>query len=182
MRYIQRSVIGLAAGLCIVGAGLSACGATADSGATTTAPTSGTAVASTASGSSTSSTSSTSSASGSGSVASGPTGTVSAAPSPSSGSGPVVPTSTSTRTSPIGSTPVRTPGRQLTLTGTVQEGAEARCLVLKDEKTGLQVNLAGGNTAVQVGVRVTVVGQIRTDLMSYCQQGPIFVVSSATAG
>lgn len=64
----------------------------------------------------------------------------------------------------------------------MQEGVEASCLLLKDEKTGLQVNLAGEKTAVvRAGARVTVVGRIRNDLMSYCQQGPIFVVSSVTA-
>ena len=75
-----------------------------------------------------------------------------------------------------------TPGRRLTLTGTVESGVEPSCLVLKDEKTGLQVNISGSNRLVRAGARVTVVGQIRTDVMSYCQQGPIFEVIAATAG
>ena len=34
---------------------------------------------------------------------------------------------------------------------------------------------------VTLGARITVTGRIRTDLMSYCQQGAIFQVESATA-
>lgn len=57
-----------------------------------------------------------------------------------------------------------------------------KCLLLTDEKTGRRVNLSGGNDAVvALGARITVTGRIRTDLMSYCQQGAIFQVESATA-
>jgi hypothetical protein len=82
----------------------------------------------------------------------------------------------------VGSVVTRQPGGRLTLTGTVESGVEPSCLVLTDEKTGMRVNLTGGNRLVRVGARVTVVGQIRTDLMSYCQQGQIFEVLTATAG
>ena len=72
-------------------------------------------------------------------------------------------------------------GTRMTLVGTVEEGVEASCLILTDEKTGQRFNLTGGDkTVVRPGARVTVVGVVRTDMMSYCQQGHIFQVLKAT--
>ena len=74
-----------------------------------------------------------------------------------------------------------TPGARLTLRGTVEAGVEHGCLVLTDRATGRRFTLTAGKPAiVKVGADLTVVGVIRTDLMSYCQQGPIFHVISAT--
>jgi len=71
----------------------------------------------------------------------------------------------------------------LTLTGTIETGVERGCLLLTDEKTGRKVNLTGGDKSiVKAGARVTVVGVLRGDMMSYCQQGAIFQVLRATAG
>ncbi len=105
-------------------------------------------------------------------------------PPPSSPIGTTAPpTASGGTTSMFASPPSRKPGARLTLTGTVEAGVEASCLVLEDEKTGLRVNLTGGEKAVvRVGSRITVVGQLRNDVMSYCQQGPVFVVIEATAG
>ncbi len=64
----------------------------------------------------------------------------------------------------------------------MEEGVERGCLLLKDTATGLRYNLTGGNAAVvKPGATLTVVGIIRKDLMSYCQQGQIFQVLGATA-
>ncbi|MET3805709.1 hypothetical protein ABIB25_002713 [Nakamurella sp. UYEF19] len=97
------------------------------------------------------------------------------------------PTSRPTSTGrPVVSTtpaPPTPPGEQLTLTGTVEAGVERGCLILKDTATGRQVNLTSGDkNIVKVGAKVTVVGVIRKDMMSYCQQGAIFQVVRATAG
>jgi len=71
---------------------------------------------------------------------------------------------------------------KLTLTGTIEAGVEHGCLVLTDDRTKRRVNLSGGNQdVVKAGATVTVVGVIRGDMLSYCQQGPIFQVVQATA-
>ena len=71
---------------------------------------------------------------------------------------------------------------KLTLTGTIEAGVEHGCLVLTDDRTKRRVNLSGGNQdIVKAGATVTVVGVIRGDMLSYCQQGPIFQVLQATA-
>lgn len=164
---VRRWLIGL-----VVVIGLAGCSSTADSGATpvqagsTSAQAAGS-VSSTAAASAAAGASATTTAS-----ASATTSTIAPPPTRS--------TSTALSNGPV---PSRAPGARLTLTGTVQAGVEANCLVLEDEKTGLRVNITGGAKAVvRLGSRITVVGQIRTDLMSYCQQGPVFVVISATAG
>jgi hypothetical protein len=160
MLGMWRTALGLAAGACIVGGGLAACG-TANPVATASSA-SGTVVASP-------------------SRSELPHTSTSTSVVPSAASTlPATPSSTSGSTAPSGSAHFGRPGAELTLTGTVEAGVEASCLILRDEKTGRQVNLNGGNKDVRLGVRVTVVGRIRNDLMSFCQQGPIFVVSSAT--
>ncbi|WP_090475848.1 hypothetical protein [Nakamurella panacisegetis] len=68
------------------------------------------------------------------------------------------------------------------MTGTVEAGVEPSCLILTDEKTGLRVNLTGGDPKiVKVGADVTVTGQIVKNMMSYCQQGEVFKVQKAAA-
>ncbi len=96
------------------------------------------------------------------------------------GAGPSTPAVPSLTTRPL-VPPVA--GQQLTLTGTIEEGVEHGCLLLTDTATGRRYNLTGGNPAIiKVGVKVKVVGVIRKDLMSYCQQGAIFQVLTGTAG
>ncbi len=81
----------------------------------------------------------------------------------------------------ISSGPKPVAGERMTLVGTVEEGVEASCLILTDEKTKQLYNLTGGDkTIVKVGARVTVVGVVRTGMMSFCQQGRIFQVLEAT--
>lgn len=90
-----------------------------------------------------------------------------------------------THSSPVtGTTTVhlRRAGARVSLTGRVEAGVERGCMVLTDERTGLRVTLSGGQRAVvRLGARVTVVGRIRSDLMSFCQQGPILQVLTVTA-
>jgi len=64
----------------------------------------------------------------------------------------------------------------------VEEGVEPGCVILPDERTGRRFNLIGGDTTViKIGARVTVVGILRTGLMSHCQQGQIVQVLRAGA-
>ena len=113
-------------------------------------------------------------------------------PSPVAPSSPTAvllpPTDHSTFASPTaGTTPSRTSpppttaaGARLTVVGTVEDGVAPSCLILTDEKTGRHYNVTGGDRAiVKIGARVKVVGVIRTDMMSYCQQGPILQVLQA---
>ena len=63
----------------------------------------------------------------------------------------------------------------------MEKGVEPSCLLLTDDKTGLRVNLSGGDPkVVKAGADVTVTGVIAKGMMSYCQQGQIFQVQTAT--
>ena len=65
-------------------------------------------------------------------------------------------------------------GLRLTLTGTVTEGVESGCLLLAGY---LLIN--GPADIVRAGAKVRVTGTVRTDLVSTCQQGTPFMVTSA---
>jgi hypothetical protein len=68
----------------------------------------------------------------------------------------------------------------LVLTGLVEPGVEARCLILKD--AGRTYQLMGGDPAiVKAGARVRVTGHIAVGVMSYCMQGQPFQVTEAHA-
>jgi hypothetical protein len=72
-------------------------------------------------------------------------------------------------------------GARVTVVGTVEDGVEPSCLILTDEKTGRRYNVMGGDRAVvKIGARVKVVGVIRTDMMSFCQQGQILQALQAS--
>ena len=79
------------------------------------------------------------------------------------------------------SPPTSAGGARQSLVGTVEKGVEANCLILTDQSTGKLYNLIDGDkTIVKVGAKVRVVGVIRTDLMTVCQQGTNFQVLTAT--
>ncbi len=67
---------------------------------------------------------------------------------------------------------------ELTVTGVVEDGVEAGCIVLRaDAKTYV---LVGGDRGVlHSGARVTVRGRLNPQLVSYCMQGDLFEVSAA---
>jgi hypothetical protein len=65
-------------------------------------------------------------------------------------------------------------GVRETLTGTVVAGAEEGCLLLDG-----YLLLNAPTDVVREGARVRVTGQIRTDLVSTCQQGTPLMVESA---
>ena len=170
MTRVRDLIIGAGAGLAI--GLLTACGATSSPAAS---PSSG----------------SPATAQSVSSVAASPSGPSSSSPAPSAPMTPSPPTaaaSSASPSTPSSSTAVPivpstkpTPGAKLTLTGTVEKGVEPSCLLLTDVRTGLRVNLYGGDPAVvKAGAEVTVTGTIAKGMMSYCQQGQIFQVQKAT--
>ncbi|HKT01114.1 MAG TPA: DUF5818 domain-containing protein, partial [Rugosimonospora sp.] len=75
----------------------------------------------------------------------------------------------------------KAPG-DLTLSGTVEQGVEPGCLILRTD-TGKGYELSPGNhVQLKVGDQVVVTGKVATGMMSHCQQGPIFQVSSVRPG
>lgn len=69
----------------------------------------------------------------------------------------------------------------MTITGEVVEGVEAGCFLLKTPDT-LYLLVGGDRTALQAGKRLTVVGTPQPGLMSTCQQGTPFKVTSVRSG
>jgi hypothetical protein len=65
------------------------------------------------------------------------------------------------------------------LTGTVEAGVESGCVVLADAGGGVLANLIGLDTSTTpLGSRVAVTGRFQQDLMTTCQQGRPFQVTS----
>nr|MDT0661636.1 hypothetical protein [Micromonospora sp. DSM 115978] len=69
------------------------------------------------------------------------------------------------------------PTGTITISGTIVEGVEVGCVLIDDYL------LVGGDKALlRPGARVTVTGEIRSDLMTTCQQGtPLLVLSAKRA-
>ena len=71
------------------------------------------------------------------------------------------------------------PGQQLRLTGTVIEGVEAGCVVLVDDHGAVLATVLGFDSSrYSLGSKVEITGQFDPDMMSFCQQGQLFKVSS----
>lgn len=121
---------------------------------------------------------------GCGSGSETPAGTTTAPTGTSSGTGEA----STTQAPPTTETPVETPsaGRPtpVTMTGTVEDGVESGCQVFTDEATGETYSLAAPlpdtGTGVRDASRITVTGTVDPDMMSFCMQGPILVVTEAT--
>ena len=65
------------------------------------------------------------------------------------------------------------------LRGTAIEGIESGCIVLVDDTGAVLANLTGYDLdAYPLGTRIEVTGNFTPDLITYCQQGPPFRVSS----
>ncbi|MEQ4301198.1 hypothetical protein ABNF97_07380 [Plantactinospora sp. B6F1] len=67
------------------------------------------------------------------------------------------------------------PSGTTTLRGTVRAGVELNCVLLDD-----YLLVGGPRDVLTPGARVTVVGEVRANLMTTCQQGTPFQVHSAT--
>jgi uncharacterized protein DUF5818 len=111
------------------------------------------------------------------------TGSSTTAPSTTtapSGAAPSSGSSASAVPSPSSSSPASASASVATmvLTGQVEAGVEAGCLILRD--TAGTYQLIGGDPAiVKVGARVRVTGHVAVGVMSYCMQGKPFQVVSA---
>jgi hypothetical protein len=65
-----------------------------------------------------------------------------------------------------------------TLTGRVEQGVEAGCLIMKTPD-GTYLLLGGDRQVVQAGAWVTVLGKANPTLITTCQQGTPFEVTEA---
>ena len=68
-----------------------------------------------------------------------------------------------------------------TIRGSMQEGVEAGCLLLKADDGKLYLLLGGDRRVIAGGGRLEVVGTAQPGLMTTCQQGTPFMVSSVRA-
>ncbi|HEV7963119.1 MAG TPA: hypothetical protein VGP57_11330 [Actinoplanes sp.] len=92
-------------------------------------------------------------------------------------SGSSLPPSASSSPSPAGPRPSAQAG-EVTLSGQVEAGVEANCLVLRSG--GQTYNLLGGDkNIVKPGNNVVVRGHVAEGVMSYCMQGKPFQVTEA---
>lgn len=100
---------------------------------------------------------------------------------PSTGPGGTEPTGTE----PTGSAVPPAPGAgSRTLTGTVVAGVEPGCLLLQGAGFSHLLVFGPGvqRSAAVEGARLTVVGEVKPDLMTTCQQGAPIVVSEIRPG
>jgi hypothetical protein len=96
------------------------------------------------------------------------------------GAATTVPATTPT-TAPGGPTdPTRT-GGPVTVTGTVTEGVEPGCLLLKATDGGQYLLVGGERAELRPGRRVADSGRVDRGLLSTCQQGEPLVVASISA-
>jgi hypothetical protein len=96
------------------------------------------------------------------------------------GSGPATaPTTPPTAPTAPTSTAPGSPGRsRVTVTGTLHDGVEPGCVLLRTEQ-GTDYLLVGGDRGrLMTGRRVQVTGVLSQDLMSICQQGTPLLVNS----
>jgi hypothetical protein len=112
--------------------------------------------------------------------ASTPASPTSGSSSPGSSS-PGSPTAASP--TPSASKPTAT-GAQTTISGTVAEGIEPKCLIVRDAGGShvLYFDDPALRSAVKVGAQVTLIGRSEPTMMTTCQQGVAFVVSSVKPG
>jgi hypothetical protein len=98
----------------------------------------------------------------------------------SGGSGPT----TAPRTPPTApTTPTTRPGSpgasEITATGTLHDGVEPGCVLLRaDQGGGVYLLVGGDRNELRAGGRVQVTGRLVPDLLSTCQEGQPLRVSS----
>ena len=85
--------------------------------------------------------------------------------------------------SPSSSTPSGSPSSvpdkaDITLSGQVEAGVEANCLILRSGGKVYQL-MDGDRNVIKAGNNVTVRGHVATGVMSYCMQGEPFQVTEA---
>src|SRR5439155_12391405 len=98
--------------------------------------------------------------------------------SPSDSTSPLPPSTPNPPSTTPASPPLSPAAGELTLTGTVEQGVEHGCLVMKSGGQ-LYLLLEGDPAVIKPSARVTVVGQPAKGLITYCQQGTPFKVRTA---
>jgi hypothetical protein len=71
-------------------------------------------------------------------------------------------------------------GATMTLTGQVEAGVEAHCLIMRTGGTTYLL-IGGDPSVVRAGAQVKVTGRLAPDIKSYCMQGTPFQVTAASA-
>jgi Protein of unknown function (DUF5818) len=94
------------------------------------------------------------------------------------GSGPTTAPKT-LPTAPTSTTPPGSPGKsRITVTGTLRDGVEPGCVVLRTEQGTAYLLVGGDRSKLTAGGRVQVTGVLSPDLLSICQEGQPLLVSS----
>jgi hypothetical protein len=70
---------------------------------------------------------------------------------------------------------------EVTLTGTVEEGVESGCMLLRTQQ-GLYLLIGGDRQMIARGGKLVVRGKAQPDLMTTCQQGTPFQVTEVRRG
>ncbi len=101
---------------------------------------------------------------------------VSSSPGPSGSAGPALPAPSDP--SPPSSSAGPEPTGEITISGRVEAGVEANCLILRTSDKTYQL-MGGDKNVVKAGNNVVVRGHIVKGVMSYCMQGEPFQVAEA---
>lgn len=92
-----------------------------------------------------------------------------------------VPEETTPYLDPSAGEPSKSSGSETTISGTVEAGVEAGCLVLEHGGTVYGIYGSFDASVVYAGASVTLHGKVDNDMMTTCQQGTPFVVEEAEA-
>ncbi|MDT4988650.1 MAG: hypothetical protein QOI74_2744 [Micromonosporaceae bacterium] len=99
-------------------------------------------------------------------------------PSASDGSTPAPSSSAGASPSSPGAGAASPPTGDITLTGQIETGVEAHCLILRTNGSTYQL-MGGDANIVKAGSNVVVTGHVVKGIMSYCMQGQPFQISQA---
>lgn len=92
---------------------------------------------------------------------------------------PGTPTTTGATMSTSPTPTSRSSTGEVTVRGVTKDGVEAGCVLLTPDAGGPDYLLLGGDRAIiEAGGHLEVTGRQNPDLLSYCQQGTAFEVSS----
>jgi hypothetical protein len=113
-----------------------------------------------------------------------PGGSVSASSSPGPSTSVPTPTATSSGQPPTPTPTLTVGGAEMTVSGTVVEGVEPSCLILQTSGKDYLLLLPASmdRSKVRPGAKLVVSGRLQPGMMSYCQQGTPFMVSSVSPG
>jgi hypothetical protein len=102
----------------------------------------------------------------------------SSVPSSSTSSASDSPTSPAPPASPAPGTSSQPAGPDLTISGLIETGVEANCLILRSNGGTYQL-MGGDKNVVKSGNNVVVTGHVVKGVMSYCMQGQPFEITQA---